>query len=152
VFRVRPQTALDDPLAKRVATVGRVAPHVEVKVVDPETGGTVPRGVAGEQCTRGYNVMLRYWNNPAATRAAIDEADWMHTGDLATMDSEGYVSIVGRIKDMLIRGGDNIYPREIEEFLYTHPAISDVQIIGVPDATYGEQVMAWVKLRAGKSA
>jgi fatty-acyl-CoA synthase len=146
------QTALDDPMLKRVETVGRVVPHVEVKIVDPETGATVPRGVAGEQCTRGYNVMLRYWNNPEATKAAIDEAGWMHTGDLATMDAHGYVRIVGRIKDMLIRGGDNIYPREVEEFLYTHPSVSDVQVIGVPDAKYGEQVMAWVKLRQGAQA
>jgi len=109
----------------------------------------VPRGVAGEQCTRGYNVMLGYWNNPEATNAAVDETGWMHTGDLATMDADGYVSIVGRIKDMLIRGGDNIYPREIEEFLSTHPAVSDVQVFGVPDARYGEHVMAWVKLRDG---
>jgi fatty-acyl-CoA synthase len=146
------QTAPSDPIDKQVGTVGRVLPHVEVKIVDPETGQTVPRGTAGEQCTRGYNVMLGYWNNPSATASAIDSARWMHTGDLATMDDEGYVQIVGRIKDMLIRGGDNIYPREIEEFLYTHPAVSDVQVIGVPDTTYGEQVMAWVKLRDGAQA
>jgi len=146
---VSTMTALDDPLDKRVETVGRTVPHVEVKIIDPATGATVPRGVAGEQCTPGYNVMLRYWNNPGASSAAVDAAGWMHTGDLATMDADGYVSIVGRIKDMLIRGGDNIYPREIEEFLYTHPAVSDVQVFGVPDARYGEQVMAWVKVRDG---
>jgi fatty-acyl-CoA synthase len=128
------QTNPDDPLDKRVGTVGRVHPHVEIKIVDPHTGRVVPRGTPGEQCTRGYNVMLGYWNNPEATARAIDSARWMHTGDLATMDDEGYVSIVGRIKDMLIRGGENIYPREIEEFLHTHPAVGDVQVIGVPDA------------------
>jgi fatty-acyl-CoA synthase len=143
------QTAVDDPLQKRVETVGRAHPHVEVKIVDPETGQTVPRGTPGEQCTRGYNVMLGYWNNPQATHSAIDAAGWMHTGDLATMDDDGYVRIVGRIKDMLIRGGENIYPREVEEFLYQHPAISDVQVIGVPDPKYGEEVMAWIKLRDG---
>jgi fatty-acyl-CoA synthase len=146
------QTAMDDPLEKRVGTVGRVHPHVEVKIVDPVTGRTVPRGTPGEQCTRGYNVMLGYWNNEQATRKAIDSAGWMHTGDMAVMDDDGYVSIVGRIKDMLIRGGENIYPREIEEFLYSHPSVSDVQVIGVPDARYGEEVMAWVKLRDGASA
>ncbi len=143
------QTSVDDPLDKRVETVGRAHPHVEVKIVDPETGQTVPRGAPGEQCTRGYNVMLGYWNNPQATHSAIDAAGWMHTGDLATMDDDGYVRIVGRIKDMLIRGGENIYPREVEEFLYQHPAISDVQVIGVPDPKYGEEVMAWIKLRDG---
>jgi fatty-acyl-CoA synthase len=143
------QTAVDDPLDKRVGTVGRAHPHVEVKIVDPESGQTVPRGTPGEQLTRGYNVMLGYWNNPSATSSAIDAAGWMHTGDLSVMDADGYVRIVGRIKDMLIRGGENIYPREIEEFLYQHPAISDVQVIGVPDPTYGEEVMAWVKLRDG---
>jgi fatty-acyl-CoA synthase len=146
---VSTQTSPDDPLDKRVETVGRVVPHVEVKIVDPTTGATVPRGVAGEQCTRGYSVMLRYWNNPEATKAAVDDARWMHTGDLATMDDDGYVRIVGRIKDMVIRGGDNIYPREIEEFLYRHPAVSDVQVIGVPDPVYGEQLMAWIKPRDG---
>jgi fatty-acyl-CoA synthase len=115
-------------------------------------GRPVPRGTPGEQCTRGYNVMLGYWNNEQATRKAIDSAGWMHTGDMAVMDDDGYVSIVGRIKDMLIRGGENIYPREIEEFLYSHPSVSDVQVIGVPDARYGEEVMAWVKLRDGASA
>jgi len=109
----------------------------------------VPRGVAGEQCTRGYNVMLKYWNDPEATSAAIDEAGWMHTGDLATMDEQGYVNIVGRLKDMIIRGGENVYPREVEEFLFAHPDIVDVQVIGVPDLNYGEEIMAWVKLRSG---
>jgi fatty-acyl-CoA synthase len=143
------QCATDDPLEKRVATVGRVHPHVEIKIVDPATGAVVPRGMAGELCSRGYLVMLGYWNNPEATRQAIDAARWMHTGDLATMDADGYVNIVGRIKDMIIRGGENIYPREVEEFLYGHPDITDVQVIGVPSEKYGEEVMAWVKLRAG---
>ena len=146
---VSTQSALDDPLDKRVATVGRVHPHVEVKVVDPETGRIVPRGESGELCTRGYSVMLGYWNNDAATAAAIDAARWMHTGDLATLDDAGYVNIVGRIKDMIIRGGENIYPREIEEFLYSHSDVSDVQVIGVPSERYGEEVMAWVKLKEG---
>ncbi len=143
------QTAVDDPLDKQVGTVGRAQAHVEIKIVDPATGQVVPRGMPGEQCTRGYSVMLGYWNNPEATRQAIDAARWMHTGDLATMDEQGYVRIVGRLKDMLIRGGENIYPREIEEFLYTHPAVSDVQVIGVPDHKYGEEVMAWVRLKDG---
>jgi fatty-acyl-CoA synthase len=146
------QTAIGDPLDKQVGTVGRVHPHVEVKIVDPSSGRTVARGTPGEQCTRGYNVMLGYWNNDQATRSAIDPAGWMHTGDLAVMDQDGYVKIVGRIKDMLIRGGENIYPREIEEFLYSHPSVSDVQVIGVPDTKYGEEVMAWIKLRSGASA
>jgi fatty-acyl-CoA synthase len=146
------QTNADDPLEKQVGTVGRAHPHVEIKIVDPNTGRTVPRGVPGEQCTRGYNGMLGYWNNPEATQLAIDGARWMHTGDLAIMDDDGYVKIVGRIKDMLIRGGENIYPREIEEFLHTHPAVSDVQVIGVPDARYGEEVMAWIRLRDGARA
>jgi fatty-acyl-CoA synthase len=143
------QTRADDPIDKQVGTVGRAHPHVEIKIVDPRTGRTVPRDTPGEQCTRGYNVMLGYWNNSEATQQAIDAARWMHTGDLATMDDDGYVKIVGRIKDVLIRGGENVYPREIEEFLHTHPAIGDVQVIGVPDARYGEQVMAWVRLRDG---
>jgi fatty-acyl-CoA synthase len=126
---VSTQTARDDPIEKQVGTVGRVHPHLEVKVVDPATGLAVPRGEPGELCTRGYSVMLGYWDDPEATREAVDEARWMHTGDLAAMDEEGYVSIVGRIKDMIIRGGENIYPREIEEFLYTHPAIADVQVV-----------------------
>jgi fatty-acyl-CoA synthase len=146
---VSTQSATDDPLEKRVATVGRIHPHVEIKVVDPETGAIVPRGERGELCTRGYNVMLGYWNNEEATRAAIDTGRWMHTGDLATMDEDGYLNIVGRIKDMIIRGGENVYPREIEEFLYGHPDVSDVQVIGIPSERYGEEVMAWVKLREG---
>jgi fatty-acyl-CoA synthase len=143
------QTAVDDPLEKRVGSVGRVHPHVEVKIVDPESGAVVPRGTSGELCTRGYSVMLGYWNNPEATRLAIDAARWMHTGDLATLDEDGYVNIVGRIKDMIIRGGENVYPREVEEFLYTHPSVSDVQVIGVPSEKYGEEVMAWVKPKPG---
>ncbi len=146
---VSTQTSADDPLEKRVTTVGRVHPHVEIRIVDPETGETVPRGTSGEFLTRGYSVMLGYWNDPERTAEAIDSDGWMHTGDLAVMDGEGYVNIVGRIKDMIIRGGENVYPREIEEFLYTHPDIVDVQAIGVPDARYGEQVMAWVQLRDG---
>jgi fatty-acyl-CoA synthase len=146
---VSTQSSTDDPLDKRVSTVGRIHPHVEIKIVDPATGQILPRGQAGELCTRGYSVMLGYWNNPEATAQAIDAARWMHTGDLATMDDEGYVNIVGRIKDMIIRGGENIYPREIEEFLYTHPDVSDVQVIGVPSERYGEEVMAWVKRREG---
>ncbi|MFZ0178714.1 MAG: AMP-binding protein [Candidatus Dormiibacterota bacterium] len=146
---VSTQSALDDPLDKRVGTVGRVHPHVEVKVIDPETGWIVQRGESGELCTRGYSVMLGYWNNEAATAGAIDVARWMHTGDLATLDDAGYVNIVGRIKDMIIRGGENIYPREIEEFLYAHPDVSDVQVIGVPSERYGEEVMAGVKPKGG---
>jgi fatty-acyl-CoA synthase len=146
---VSTQTAVDDPLEKRVGSVGRVHPHVEVKIVDPESGALVERGRPGELCTRGYSVMLGYWRDEAATRKAIDEARWMHSGDLATMDDDGYVNIVGRIKDMIIRGGENVYPREVEEFLYTHPAVSDVQVIGVPSDRYGEEVMAWVKLKPG---
>jgi len=149
---VSTQSATDDPLDRRVSTVGRAHPHVEVKIVDPATGAVVPRGATGELCTRGYSVMLGYWSDEAATRAAIDRAGWMHTGDLATMDDAGYVNIVGRIKDMIIRGGENIYPREIEEFLHAHPAVSEAQIIGVPSAKYGEEVMAWVRLRPGAAA
>jgi fatty-acyl-CoA synthase len=149
---VSTQSSTDDPLEKRVSTVGRIHPHVEIKIVDPASGAVVPRGEAGELCTRGYSVMLGYWNNPDATAEAIDSARWMHTGDLATMDEDGYVNIVGRIKDMIIRGGENVYPREIEEFLYTHPDISDVQVIGVPSERYGEEVMAWVRLREGAAA
>ncbi|BCL78705.1 AMP-binding protein [Ktedonobacteria bacterium brp13] len=148
---VSAQTTSDTPLEQRVATVGKVHPHLEIKIVDPATGKVVPLGTPGELCTRGYSVMLGYWNNPEATAHAIDVARWMHTGDLATMDEEGYINIVGRIKDMIIRGGENIYPREIEEFLYTHPSVSDVQIIGVPDPQYGEAVVAWVKVRDGES-
>jgi fatty-acyl-CoA synthase len=144
------QTAPDDPVDKRVATVGRVHPQVEVKVIDPETGRVVPRGTPGELCTRGYLVMLGYWENQAATAETVDQARWMHTGDLATLDADGYANIVGRIKDMVIRGGENIYPREVEEFLYQHPAVGDVQVIGVPDPRYGEELCAWVRLREGQ--
>ena len=146
------QSTTDDPLEKRVSTVGRVHPHVECKIIDPATEAVVPRGQTGELLSRGYIVMLGYWNNPEATAQAVDAGRWMHTGDLATMDDEGYVNIVGRSKDMIIRGGENIYPREIEEFLYVHPKIQDVQVIGVPDAKYGEEVMAWVILKTGESA
>jgi fatty-acyl-CoA synthase len=146
---VSTQTAPGDLFDKRVSTVGRVHPHVEVKIVDPATGAVTPRGAPGELCTRGYSVMLGYWSDEAATRAAIDAAGWMHTGDLATMDEEGYVNIVGRIKDMIIRGGENVYPREIEEFLHGHPGVSEAQVIGVPSARYGEEVMAWVRPRPG---
>jgi fatty-acyl-CoA synthase len=149
---VSTQSTTDDPLERRVSTVGRVHPHVEIKIVDPATGAVVPRGATGELCSRGYMVMLGYWNNEEATREAIDAARWMHTGDLATIDDEGYVNIVGRIKDMIIRGGENVYPREVEEFLYSHPSIADVQVIGVPSEKYGEEVMAWVKLREGVQA
>lgn len=147
---VSTQTATDDPLEKRVATVGRVQPHVEVKVVDPETGEIVGRNEPGEFCTRGYSVMIGYWNDPERTAEAIDSDGWMHTGDLATMDDDGYVNIVGRIKDMIIRGGENVYPREVEEFLYSHPRIRDVQVIGVPDRKYGEEVMAWIQTEDGE--
>ena len=146
---VSTQSSWNDPLDRRVSTVGRVHPHVEIKIVNPESGAIVPRGVPGELCTRGYSVMIGYWGNDEATRDAIDVAGWMHTGDLATVDDEGYVNIVGRIKDMIIRGGENIYPREVEEFLYTHTSVLDVQVIGVPCETYGEEVMAWVKVRPG---
>ncbi|MCC6188787.1 MAG: AMP-binding protein [Anaerolineales bacterium] len=141
------QSRRDDSIERRVATVGRVHPHVEVKIVDPASGRIVPTGQPGELCTRGYSVMLEYWENAAATRHAIDSARWMHTGDLATMDADGYVKIVGRLKDMVIRGGENVYPREIEEFLYRHPKISDVYVIGVPDVKYGEELVAWVRLK-----
>jgi fatty-acyl-CoA synthase len=146
---VSTQTGADDELERRVSTVGRVHPHVEVKIVDPGDGKVVPRGTTGELCTRGYSVMLGYWQDPERTAEAIDRGRWMHTGDLATMDDEGYVNIVGRIKDMIIRGGENVYPREIEEFIYTHPDVADVQVIGVPDARYGEAIMAWVQPRDG---
>ncbi|SFS75153.1 AMP-binding protein [Saccharopolyspora flava] len=146
---VSTQTRADDSLERRVSTVGRVGPHLEVKIVDPTTGLTVPRGEPGELCTRGYSVMLGYWEQPEKTAEVIDSARWMHTGDLAVMDSDGYVSITGRIKDMVIRGGENVYPREIEEFLYTHPDVLDAQVIGVPDDRYGEELMAWVRLREG---
>ena len=146
---VSTQTAADDSVEHRVGTVGRVHPHVEVKIVDPGSGLTVPRGGTGELCTRGYSVMLGYWEEPDKTAQAIDAAGWMHTGDLAVMDENGYVNIVGRIKDMIIRGGENVYPREIEEFLYGHPDIVDVQVIGVPDERYGEEIMAWIRMRDG---
>ena len=149
---VSTQTRTDDSLDRRVSTVGQVHPHLEVKIVDPETGLTVPRGEPGELCTRGYSVMLGYWNEPDKTAEAIDPARWMHTGDLGVMDSDGYLNITGRIKDMVIRGGENIYPREIEEFLYTHPDILDAQVIGVPDVKYGEELCAWVKIRPGAEA
>ncbi len=149
---VSTQTRADDSLDRRVSTVGRVGPHLEVKVIDPETGRMVPRGTPGELCTRGYSVMLGYWEQPDKTAAAVDAAHWMHTGDLAVMDADGYLAITGRIKDMVIRGGENIYPREIEEFLYTHPDILDAQVIGVPDAKYGEELMVWVRLRPGAEA
>jgi fatty-acyl-CoA synthase len=148
---VSTQTRADDSLDRRVSTVGRVGPHLEVKVIDPASGVTVPRGTPGELCTRGYSVMLGYWKQPDKTAEAVDSAHWMHTGDLAVMDDEGYLAITGRIKDMVIRGGENIYPREIEEFLYTHPDILDAQVIGVPDAKYGEELMVWVRLRPGAS-
>ncbi|WP_136680875.1 AMP-binding protein [Neptunomonas sp. XY-337] len=143
---VSTQTAANDPFDKRVTTVGRTQPHLETKIVDAATGTVVPRGEIGELCTRGYSVMLKYWNNEEATTKSIDSAGWMHTGDLATMDEEGYIQIVGRIKDMVIRGGENVYPKEIEEFLYTHPSISDVQVTGVPDKKYGEELIAWIRL------
>jgi fatty-acyl-CoA synthase len=146
---VSTQTRADDDMDLRVSSVGRVHPHVEVKIIDPETGLVVPRGEPGELCTRGYSVMLGYWDDDEQTRDAIDVARWMHTGDIAVMDGGGYLNIAGRIKDMVIRGGENVYPREVEEFLYTHPAIEDVQVIGVPDAKYGEELCAWVKLRPG---
>lgn len=145
------QSQTDTPLEKRVSTVGQVHPNLEVKMIDPESGEIVPVGSTGELCTRGYSVMLGYWDDEPKTREAIDADGWMHTGDLATMDSEGYVNIVGRIKDMVIRGGENIYPREIEEFLYRHPAVQDVQVVGVPDVKYGEELCAWVILRPGQS-
>ena len=143
------QSDNETPLEKRVSTVGKVQPHLEVKVVDPESGEMVAPGVSGELCTRGYSVMHGYWGDEAKTREAIDDEQWMHTGDLATMDEEGYVNIVGRIKDMVIRGGENIYPREIEEFLYRHPKVQDVQVVGVPDVRYGEELCAWVIIKPG---
>ncbi|HWG01159.1 MAG TPA: AMP-binding protein [Trebonia sp.] len=146
---VSTQTRADDSVERRVATVGRVGPHLEVKVIDPVTGLTTPHGVPGELCTRGYSVMLGYWEQPDRTAEVIDAARWMRTGDLAVMDDDGYLSITGRIKDMVIRGGENIYPREVEEFLYTHPDVLDAQVIGVPDAKYGEELMAWVRMRPG---
>jgi len=147
---VSTQSSVDDPLDKRVSTVGRVQPHIEVKIVDAN-GRIVPRGTTGELCTRGYSVMRGYWNDPDKTAEAIDAGGWMHTGDLATMDDAGYVNIVGRLKDMVIRGGENVYPREVEEFLYRHPKVQDVQVIGVPDPKYGEELCAWIKLRDGQA-
>jgi len=146
------QSAVDDPIEARVSTVGQIHPHLECKVVNPQTGEIVPRDTPGELCTRGYSVMLGYWNNGEETSAAIDAARWMHTGDLAVMREDGYVNITGRIKDMVIRGGENVYPREVEEFLYTHPKVMDVQVIGVPDPKYGEEICAWVRLREGQHA
>jgi len=146
---VSTQTRADDSLDRRVSTVGRVHPHVEIKIIDPDTGLTLPRGEPGELCTRGYSVMLGYWNEPEKTAESIDKARWMHTGDIGIMDDEGYVNITGRIKDMVIRGGENIYPREIEEFLYTHPDVLDAQVVGVPDVRYGEELCAWITLREG---
>ena len=146
---VSTQTLIDDSLHHRTATVGRAHPHVEIRIADPDTGDTLPRGEAGEFCTRGYSVMSGYWDDPARTAEAIDADGWMHTGDLAVMADDGYCEIVGRIKDMVIRGGENIYPREIEEFLYQHPDVEDVQVIGVPDERYGEELMAWIKPRPG---
>ena len=146
---VSAQTTADDDMERRVSTVGRVHPHVEVKIINPDNGLVMPRGEPGEMCTRGYSVMLGYWDEPQKTAEAIDAGRWMHTGDLAVMDTAGYLNIVGRIKDMVIRGGENVYPREVEEFLYTHPSIEDVQVVGVPDEKYGEELCAWVKLRPG---
>jgi fatty-acyl-CoA synthase len=142
------QSAVDDPLERRVSTVGRIQPHIEVKIVDPE-GRIVAPGVAGELLTRGYSVMHGYWDDPAATTTAIDEARFMHTGDIAIIDREGYCNIVGRLKDMIIRGGENIYPREVEEFLFTHPAVAEVQAFGVPDHRYGEELCVWIRRREG---
>ena len=148
---VSTQCATDDPVERRVSTVGQVLPHIEIKIVDGE-GRAVPRGTTGEFCTRGYSVMKGYWNDEEKTREAIDDGGWMHTGDLAVMDEQGYVNIVGRLKDLVIRGGENVYPREIEEFLYRHPKVQDVQVIGVPDQKYGEEICAWIKLRDGEQA
>ena len=146
---VSTQTLPDDSLHHRTATVGHAHPHVEIRIAEPASGATLPRGETGEFCTRGYSVMQGYWNDPDRTAEAIDADGWMHTGDLAVMADDGYVNIVGRIKDLVIRGGENVYPREVEEFLYTHPDVEDVQVIGVPDERYGEELMAWVKLRPG---
>ena len=148
---VSTQTSCDDPLERRVSTVGRVHPHIEVKIVDSE-GRIVPLGTPGELCTRGYSVMMGYWDDVDMTAQAIDQGHWMHTGDLATIDEQGYVNIVGRIKEMVIRGGENVYPREIEEFLFRHPKVEAVQVVGVPDAKYGEELCAWIKLKSGVAA
>jgi fatty-acyl-CoA synthase len=149
---VSTQTMADDPIEKRVTTVGKVHPYIEIKIIDPATGKILPVGQEGEFCTRGYSVMLKYWNNEEATKKVIDDARWMHTGDVAIMDKDGYVKIVGRIKDMIMRGGENIGPMEVEEYLLSHEAIGEVQVIGVPSYKYGEEVMAWVRFKAGKSA
>ncbi len=146
---VATQTLRDDSVDRRVSTVGTAHPHVEIKIVDPDTGETTPAGTPGEFCARGYSVMKGYWNDPDRTAEAIDADGWMHSGDLAVMDADGYVKIVGRLKDMIIRGGENVYPREIEEYLFTHPDIVDAQVIGVPDERFGEQIMAWVQKRDG---
>ncbi|HEY4539964.1 MAG TPA: AMP-binding protein [Faecalibacter sp.] len=146
---VSTQTIIGTPIEKQVSTVGTVQDHLEIKIIDPETGDILPRGISGELCTRGYSVMLKYWNNPEATASVIDENNWLHSGDLATMDAEGYINITGRIKDIIIRGGENISPKEIEDYLYTHECISDVQVIGVPSEKFGEEVMAWVKVKEG---
>jgi fatty-acyl-CoA synthase len=143
------QSSTDDPIEKRVSTVGRILPHLEVKIVD-ENGDTVPVGERGELCTRGYSVMKGYWNDEERTKEAIDAEGWMHTGDLATIDAEGYCNIVGRVKDMVIRGGENVYPREVEEFLYRHPKVREVQVFGVPDDRYGEELCAWIVAQAGE--
>jgi fatty-acyl-CoA synthase len=148
---VSTQTSVDDPVERRVSTIGRVQPHLEVKIIDGE-GKVVPPGETGELCTRGYSVMRGYWDDTERTDEAIDAGNWMHTGDLATMNDEGYFNIVGRIKDLVIRGGENLYPREIEEFLYRHPKIADVQVFGVADKKYGEQICAWIKLVEGETA
>ena len=145
------QSDVDDPVDKRVATVGRAHPHVEVKIID-EQGRTVPVGQSGELCTRGYSVMRGYWNDEARTAEALDNEGWMHTGDLATLDAEGYGNIIGRVKDMVIRGGENVYPREVEEYLHRHPQIQEVQVFGVPDDRYGEELCAWIVLKAGQEA
>jgi fatty-acyl-CoA synthase len=144
------QSGVDDPIERRVATVGRIHPHCEVKIVDAQ-GRIVRRGATGELCTRGYSVMLGYWGDEAKTAEVLDRSGWMHTGDLAVLDEQGYCNIVGRIKDMVIRGGENIYPREIEEFLYRHPKVRDVQVVGVPDPKYGEELCAWIVLKDGAS-
>jgi fatty-acyl-CoA synthase len=146
------QTRIEDDLERRTASVGRAHPHVEVKIVDPDTGDIVERGQPGEFCTRGYSLMLGYWNDNEKTREAIDADGWMHTGDLAVMREDGYCNIVGRIKDMVIRGGENVYPREVEEFLYTHPDVEDAQVIGVPDEKYGEEICAWIQMKPGRAA
>ena len=146
---VSTQTSPTDTLAQRTSTVGTAGPHLEIKVVDPDSGEIVARGAPGELCTRGYSVMAGYWNDPTKTAEVLDADGWMHTGDIAVMDDDGYVAITGRIKDMVIRGGENVYPREIEEFLYQHPDVLDAQVVGVPDERYGEELMAWLRIREG---